>query len=296
MRLAQRFLSDIPFARDDANRLLPAMIACLVSFAALLLVIAMTLSGTLAAQSRDVSGMIQVEIPAAKASESRIRDITELLRATEGVHTVTPLDTAAMERLLQPWLGDDFTLDTLPVPFIIDVKTAVNDQRTAVDVGALTEKLRAIDRSIAVNDRAVWVGHLAKAVVAIQTLVLLVAGLLLACVVGMIVLVAKTNLRLHFKTVSLLHMFGATDDYILHQFQWNGALLAGRGALIGVAAATVVFFLVVVVSNRWASPVLPPLSFELLHVVMLVALPVFTALTALLATRFTVQSMLQQMH
>ena len=296
MRFTHSFVSDIPFARDDAHRLLPAMIACLVGFAALLLVIAMTLTGTLAAQSREVSGMVQVEIPAAKANESALAKIDELLRTTPGVTRVTLLNVADMEALLKPWLGDGFTLDTLPVPVMMDIKTEVEDNHTVVDLEALRQKLRAIDAAIVVKDRGPWVGHMVHAVAALQALILVVAGLLLACVLGMIVLVAKTNLKLHFKTVSLLHMFGATDEYILRQFQWNSALLAGRGALIGVAVAAVVFFFAVVISHRWNSPMLPALSFQLLHALVLVALPVFTALTALLATRFTVQSMLHHMH
>ncbi|MEJ0010301.1 MAG: FtsX-like permease family protein [Alphaproteobacteria bacterium] len=112
----------------------------------------------------------------------------------------------------------------------------------------------------------------------------------------MITLVARTNLKLHFKTVSLLHLFGATDEYILRQFQWNGAFLAMRGALAGVLLAAVLFGTAVVLTHHWASPVLPPLDFGLRHVAVFIALPVFIALTALLATRLTVQSMLHHIH
>ena len=288
--------NDIPFVRDDAHHLLPAMIACLVGFSALLFIVATTLTGTLAEQSRVVSGMVQVEIPQNKASAAHVEQITNALRATEGVEEVNVLSTVDMESLLRPWLGKDFALDTLPLPVLVDIKTAVRDGKTAVDLPALRRALETIEPSIAVEDRGPWASHMVNAVAAVQGLVLLVAALLLACVMGMIVLVAKTSLKLHFKTVRLLHLFGATDEYILRQFQRNSASLAARGALIGVAAAGVIFFFAVVVSHRWASPLLPELSFQWMHLMVLVGLPLFTALTAMLATRFTVQSMLHHMH
>ncbi len=295
MGFKQLLSNDIPFARDDAHRMLPAMIACMAGFAALLLTVAMTLTGTLASQSKDVTGVVQVEIPASRAPIF-IDDVVSALRATAGVEDVTVLEQKDMEALLKPWLGDGFALDELPVPVLIDVKTGVSGDKTVVDLEALRGRLIKIDKSITVEDRGPWVAHMVKAMTLLQALVLLVAALLLACVLGMIVLVARTNLKLHFKTVSLLHMFGATDDYILRQFQWNSAILAGRGSLIGVGVAAAIFVAAVVASHRFASPVLPIISFSPLHLIVFVTLPIFTALTALLATRLTVRSMLHHMH
>jgi cell division protein FtsX len=172
----------------------------------------------------------------------------------------------------------------------------VYDNITTVNLAALRAALSAIDTNIRVEDRGPWVGHMVKAVALLQGLVLLVAILLLLCVLGMIILVSRTNLRLHFKTVSLLHMFGATDDYILRQFQWNNAWLAARGAFTGVAIAAAVFISAVIIAARWDSPVIPHISISIMHVVMFIILPIFTAMIALVATRLTVQSMLENMH
>ena len=289
--------SDIPFARDDAHKLLPAMIACLTGFAALLLAVAMCLTSALSSQSHDVIGSLQVEVPRAKVGDAAYMDsVTAALKKTAGVEHVDVLSQNQMEGLLKPWLGDDFTLADLPVPEILDVKTDVKDNATTVNLPALRTALSAIDSNIHVDDRGPWVGHMVKAVALLQGVVLLVAVLLILCVLGMIILVSRTNLRLHFKTVSLLHMFGATDEYILRQFQWNNAWLAARGAFGGVLFALLVFITAVIVSTRWDSPVIPHISFGIGHIAMFIILPVFTALIALVATRLTVQSMLENMH
>ena len=296
-KFRQLISSDIPFARDDAHRLLPAMIACLTGFAALLLALAMCLTGALSAQSHDVIGVLQVEVPRAKANDaSYMESVTSLLKNTAGVEQVTPISQTQMETLLKPWLGEDFEIADLPVPVILDVKTAVKDNETAVNLAALRTALAKIDAGIRVEDRGPWVGHMVKAVALLQGLVLVVAMLLILCVLGMIILVARTNLRLHFKTVSLLHMFGATDEYILRQFQWNNAWLTARGAFTGVLGAASIYIAAVIISMRFESPVVPAISISPWQGVMFVVLPVFTALIALVATRLTVQSMLEHMH
>lgn len=296
-RLKQLIASDIPSARDDAYRLLPAMVACLIAFAALLLSVALCINHALADQSRTVIGALQVEVPRSKADDkTALTNILTEIRATAGVEDATVVTNERMQELLKPWLGQNVALDELAVPMIIDVTTGVKDGATAVDVESLRRALAKFDSRIRVDDRGPWVGQVAQATTLVQLLVIAMALLLVTCVVGMIVLVAKTNLRLHFKVVSLLHMFGATDDYILRQFQWNSAWLAARGAAAGALLAALVFTLVAILSLRWHSPLVPEVSLTFAHAVMFLTLPVFTALIALVATRLTVQSMLEHMH
>lgn len=294
-RIRQLITSDIPFARDDAHRMLPAMIACLMGFAALLLAAGLCLNHALDRQSRDISGLVQVEVP--HGSSAGVVDKTaELLRRTSGVEQVRVLRSSDMETLLKPWLGDGFRVSSLPVPTLIDVTAKTGADGLALDLAALKQQLHSIDRDIRIEAQGPWVKQFSAALGLLQALVMIVAILLLICVIGMVVLVARTNLKLHFKTVGLLHMFGATDDYILGQFQWNSAWLAARGALAGVGFAALLFIGAVVFSTQAESPVIPQLDFSLMHGVTFVLLPVFTALVALVATRLTVQSMLHHMH
>ncbi len=294
-RIRQLITADIPFARDDAQRMLPAMIACLVGFAALLLAAALCLNHALGTQSRDVSGVLQVEMPSGSSSDT-IDKTTALLRNTPGVKGVNLLRDAEMESLLKPWLGNDFSVQDLPVPILLDVQAEVKDGAPNIDLPALAKALHGINAAIRLDAQGPWVSQFAQALSLLQALVLLVAILLLICVIGMIVLVAKTNLKLHFKTVGLLHMFGATDDYILTQFQWSSAWLAARGALAGVGFAALLYLVAVVFSHQLESPVIPHLSFSAMHMATFILLPVLTALVALVATRLTVQSMLHNMH
>ncbi|MFN8972376.1 MAG: cell division protein FtsX [Alphaproteobacteria bacterium] len=287
--------ADIPFARDDAHRLLPWMIACLVGLSALLLLLAFSLSGRMQQQARDVFGTVQVELPSGTPASKR-EEVMAAIRSTPGAVDVAWLTPAQMEVLLRPWLGDHLTLKGLSLPVLIDVKTEVKGNRSAIDIPQLKNKLAPILKNVRIEDRGPWLTHMAEALRYVQGLVLLIAASLLACVVALVVLVARASLKLHFKTVHLLHMFGATDEYILRQFQQNSARLAVRGALYGVGFALIISAAAVMISQQWQSPILPAITVLPVHLVTLLLLPVFTALIALLATRLTVQSMLAQMH
>ena len=296
-RFRQRIASDIPFARDDAHRLLPIMIACLVGFVALLFSVAMSINHALADQSSEVIGVLQVEIPRGASDNKTLTNaVVAELKQTAGVKDVAVLSTPQMEALLKPWLGQNFSLDDLPVPVILDVKTAVAGQKSLVDTESLRHTLTRLDTNIRVEDRGPWVAQMAAATTLVQALIVFIAALLMLCVIGMIILVAKTNLRLHFKAVSLLHMFGATDEYILRQFQWNSAWLAARGAMAGVLFAALIFATAVILSMRWHSPVLPEIHMSFMHAIMFLMLPLLTAVISWIATRLTVQSMLHRMH
>jgi len=287
--------SDIPFARDDAHRMLPLMVACLVGFAALLLMVAFSLSGSLKQQARDVYGTLQIELPSG-TNEKKVEDVLSLLKRTVGVQEVVIVSKSEMEGLLKPWLGNNLKLDELALPVMLDVKTKVENDKTVVDTKQLKTDLNKMVSGANVEDRGPWLNHMSQAMHYIQGVILFIAGALMLCMVAMIILVSRTSLKLHFKTVSLLHMFGATDEYILRQFQMNSAWLAGRGALLGVLFTALVMGFAVVASNQWDSPILPALSVTTPHILSLILLPIFTALVALVATRMTVQSMLAQMH
>lgn len=288
--------TDIPFARDDANRFLPAIVAVMVAITALLLAVGISFAGALSTQQRDVSGSIQIQITANDKNRADIeKKMVALLRTTPGVKDMVVLSRDDVSRLLKPWLGESAALEGVSLPMLMDVKidTASAEQFNAK---ALMEamKRQGIEGRVATPQG--WVSDLARALGLAQATLLLLAGCLMASLVGLAVLVARTSLRLHFKVVNLLHMFGATDEYILRQFQFHNGWLIGRGAAFGAIAAAAILLIIHIATQQMKNPVLPVIHFGIAHVVLFVALPMFIALVSLVATRFTVQSMLHRMH
>lgn len=289
--------SDIPFERDDARRLLPVMVACLVGFATLLICISVSLNHRAAQQSRDAFGVLQIEVPFQREdAPQKLAAIEARLKATQGVQEVRSLPPSEMNALLKPWLGASLPLESLELPTIIDAKTSVVDGKSAVNIATLTTQLQKLVPGTKIEARGPWLKQLAQAGQTLQLLLYGIAALLISCIVVMVLLVARTSLKLHFKTVGLLHMFGATDEYILKQFQWNNALLTARGAVVGAVGAGALYLLLSLLASGWDNPLIPAIHWQWGHMLVLLVMPLFTALVALVATRMTVHQMLRQMH
>jgi len=289
--------SDFPLARDDAQRVLPLIISCLVAFMGLLLSLSLSLFSTLGEQTHQAQASLQIEIPfQEKNGEKTVRDVVAFLKASDGIVDVDVITPGEMEALLAPWLGSGVSLDGMKLPVLLDVTTTMQGETPAVNRAALQSKLQRLALGSTVEDRGPWLKHLARGSAVLQWLLVAVALMLLTCIAALIALVAKTSLKLHFQTVSLLHMFGATDDYIVRQFQQHHAWLVFKNATIGVLAAALVYMLVGFATNASSSPIMPHITLASSHLILLVLLPLLTALVARITARHTVQDMLHTMH
>lgn len=288
------YSADIPFARDDARGILPMMVACLVGFVCLLLSVSVSLSSQASKANAAASNGFQVVVPLSQIqNEQALERIIKTVETEPGVQKVALLDHAKMQNLLKPWLGENLLLNTLGVPLLLEVSTK---DGAAVNTHALQVKLKEIDQEIAVQAQGPWQRDINRAARTVHVFLLGLAALLIGCVVGMVSLLSRTALKLHFKTVSLLHLFGATDDYIAKQFERNSARLAFRGAMVGVGLAIMAFIVLTNALSGNNNPLLPNLQIGTLHIVLWLFLPIFVSIMAMLAARFSVQRMLGSMH
>lgn len=283
--------ADIPFVADDAHRILPLITMCLVAFMALLLCLAVSLFSGVGEQAGRLHGSMQVELPF-ENSEDVLPQITDILNKQAGIEAVQVMDHVAIAQLLKPWLGESMSLEALDLPILIDLE--VSDD--ALNAAKLQAQLRRIAPGVRVQSRGMWMAHVTRAAAVLQWILFAVALMLVTCVGALVMLVARTSLKLHFQTISLLHMFGATDGYISHQFQRYHARHAGRYAMFGAAIGGLVYVMIGFVLQASDSPLLPHISLGAQHVLLLALLPVLTALVARFAARSTVQHMLRHMH
>jgi cell division transport system permease protein len=289
--------SDFPLARDDAQRVLPLIITCLVAFVGLLLSLALSLFISLGQQTHNAEASLQIEIPyMEKNAEKTLRDVVAYLKSSDGIVDVEVISPQAMEALLAPWLGSGISLEDMQLPTMLDVTTQMRGDTPAVNRAALQSKLQRLAVGATVEDRGPWMKHLARGSAVLQWLLMAVACMVLTCIAALIALVARTSLKLHFQTVSLLHMFGATDDYIVRQFQQHHGWLVLKNAAIGTAIAASVYVVAGLATNASSSPIMPHIALSATHVGLLVLLPLLTAYVARMAARHTVQGMLHTMH
>lgn len=279
--------ADIPFARDDANRLLPWIIGCIVALSALMLALANTLHTDIAGKHSDYRRTVTVQLPSdAAADTKRTAALLKSLDRMEGVTDAELLGKAEVKRRIAPWFSDAAMVDDLPLPTVIDI-TLAGDNETDITgtIAQLKEKVTGEYPAADFDAHEAWIGHLGSFARFIEITAGMMAALMLIAMAAIIVLSTRTAFRIHLRTVELLHRFGATDEYILRQFQANAAQVALKGSLPGIGAAAVIYALLLTTS-------LPYFSFSIVLVSLWLCLVPVTILIALVAARMSVRSIL----
>ncbi len=175
-----------------------------------------------------VKGVDAAEIAAGASAAMRVlEDTDDVLEAT----LVSEEEAAA---LLEPWLGRGNAAAFLNIPAIIEVKVApvLRD-----DLDLLRNRLAAAAPGATLDDHAEWHSRLATAARSGQMLALSVFLIVLGAACAISVFAARAGLAANHEIVSVLHLVGATDEFIAAEVQRRFFILGLRGSLVGLAAA-----------------------------------------------------------
>lgn len=291
--------TDLPFARDDANRFLPWIIAFMVCLTGLFLGAGITLDRAINVDTRHYSHNMTVHLPyRQEGMDALTQQALDILRRKKGIASAEAIVENNVKTLLAPWFGSGDVLDLLPLPRLIEVTLEESDDHAppALKAQDVKQALSSLPGEIQVDDNQLWVEQFSRFTSMVKMVAFSFASLIIATTLAIVVLSAMTTLKLHHKTVTLLHAFGATDRYIARQFQRNAFLLALRGALPGALVAGILFVGFDMTSSALKSSLLPSFSFTLLHAAMLAALPIATSLLSLCSARLTALAMLRRLH
>ena len=116
--------------------------------------------------------------------------------------------------------------------------------------------------------------------------------LLVVCVTsGAIFYTTQTSLGLHKDVIEILHLMGAKDTYIAQQYASRTAVLG----LIGVAAAIPAIFLIAHLAGQIEGGIINEANLSAGAWMMIVSLPLFSALVAMQTAYYTVKRTLERL-
>ena len=207
------------------------------------------------------------------------------IRRLPGVVAVRPVPEAEIQTLLEPWLGAGVMGSDLPVPALIDVDLTPQ-ARARID--RLRNAVAAVAPAARVDDHAQWLAPLARLIGTLQWLAAGLVVLMVGATAATVVLAARAALDTHRNTIEILHLMGATDLQVARLFQRRIALDALFGGLVGFILGG---FVLIAIGDRVSA-----LGSELLGSAavapqgwfVLIALPAFGVLLAMLVARLTI--------
>jgi len=237
---------------------------------------------------------IQVKGVDADEINERLKSAQEILSSFPGVDDVKIIESKDAAKLLEPWLGKG-NADALNVPALIEVKLSKVGQ---TDIGALSKRLQAISPGVILDDHGGWNDRLADAARSGQALAFAVFALIMGAACAISIFAARAGLSANEEVVSLLHLVGATDDFIANEVQRRFTVIGLRGSMLGLIAATFLLTLFSFATRARGGDgfLLPGLTIGPDLLIPLLLVPFAICLVTAIAARMTVLRTLRETY
>ena len=217
---------------------------------------------------------------------------TASLARLPGVRSVRLVPQEEIQGMLEPWLGPGGVEADLPVPALIDVDL---DPAARTDLAQLSAATTAVAPSARLDENAQWLAPLVSLIAALKWLAAGLVLLMVGATTATVFLAARAALDTHRQTIEILHLMGATDVQIARLFQRRIALDALFGGLVGFLLAGIVLFLLGQRVSALGSELLGSTAISLEIGAILLVLPLFGVLLAMLVARLTILRALGRM-
>ena len=270
------------------------VIAAMCFLASLTLGAALSVGHAAAQWTGQLSGSLTVEIKPSPdmKPDKQLSEVMGLLRQTNGVESAKPVTRGETEKLLEPWLGKGNVSDDLPIPQLVDVTI---NPAAPPDLAALAINVAAVAPGALLDTHRQWQGEIISAAHAVLWLAYAILGLVAATTTAIVVFATRAGLSANREVVEVLHLIGAQDRFIAREVQRHFLHLGLRGGLTGLAFSVATFLLLSLVGDNGALFLLPVTGLQPSHYPILIAVPLASALVAVVTARMTVMRELEHM-
>lgn len=282
--------SDIPFSADDSHRFMPWLIGMMAGLAAFFLSLGLSVNHWVDDRHVEYSRSFTVNIPASDNQAERVAKVQTALSKTPGVAQVTQIPDFKLKDMLKPWLGNS-PMDDLPLPTVLDVTLSPNAR---INPSGLQKGLSTLAPDIEVDAHERWMQTFSQFSSAIRAVTFILAVLVISGMAMTIAFTSRAALKLHSKTVHLLHTIGAADDYIMRQFQQEAVRITLPGAMAGVACAAILYSVMGKYIAALKISLAPPLALNAAHITLFILLPILCTAAAWAVARVSIALQLQR--
>jgi len=292
---------DLPLSSSPSNRFLRLLFALMTLLGILSLCVYFALDAMGTRWTSGLEGKISIEIPATDSGgaiidPALVRTMTmnaaHILKTTQGIVRVDAQSDETVQKMLSPWLGEDLTLEGIPLPGLIAVEI---DPQSPPNLEKLSLALKDVAPRARIDTHEEWLSDVLRFTGALQ-----LSSLLIALVIGGVTLVSvaggvQSKLSEHKEELELLHLMGASDSYIAKQIRRHTLLLCLQGGGVGILLGAGVLVLLKLYAGDAGLTLLPDFEFTSLQKVFLVMMPLPLALLAVVTAQFTVLRVLTKM-
>jgi cell division transport system permease protein len=183
-------------------------------------------------------------------------------------------------------------LKDLPLPRVIEVALS---EGAEIDRAALFAEMETIAPGVVVDNHDFWRDQVVTLVRGFEMLATVAIGLIGFTAMAAVIFTTRSSVAIQRDVIEVLHLIGATDDYVAHEFQRQAFRISLTGSVIGTVFALATLLLMGQAAANLDTALMPDLSLDVWQSVLLWGVPVLACLIATMTARRTVLNALRRM-
>lgn len=221
--------------------------------------------------------------------EKQTKMALAILEQTSGVKSARLVGIGAKKKLLEPWLGVDFPLESIAMPALIEIR----ETEAGVDYEGLRLRLSAELPSAILDNHSEWRRPIEVVSKLVSQLGMFTVILIMLSSIAMVTMASNAALSANVKVLRVLRLVGAFDTFIVTSFVRIFTLRIFLGSLTGTVCAGIVLFLIPTFSENLG--ILDVVSLEIKDTIYIACVPFLFAIISIFATRNAVKFSLKRL-
>lgn len=218
--------------------------------------------------------------------------VIQFFEGLENVEKVRLVKDSQIKKLMSPWLGQNVDISALPLPKLLDVRLK-SGKKFDYEKTALLLKETAPYASI--DNHGIWLQKLVKSASSLKMMSIFVLLIVLLAAAVSIMFAVQTSLKIHRNIIGILHIMGATDDYVAKQYGKRVFVVSLFSSIIGSLFALLSLFVVAKMSSNLDAGLISSAKLALPHWLFLISLPLLTSVFAMATALVSVKRSLGKM-
>ena len=282
--------SELPLEKDGANLFLKIISTISVFLFTITLTGYCMINSLVDSWDKDIVDGFTVQVipdeTDANQTDIRLNKVVNFLENIDGVEKVRVINDKQVNNLLKPWLGNNVDILSLPMPKLIDVRLK---KGADTNFDKISEELKQLDSNTLSNSHQIWLNRLLNFAKSIKMVAVGVLFIVLISCSFSIFYATKTSLGIHKNIIEILHIMGATDDYIAKQYAKRSFFIGLISGAIGVVLGACALFFISNYASQIPSGILDKASLDLKSYFSIATIVMFTAIMSMITAYYTVR-------
>jgi len=292
---------DLPLEKSSGTSFLMLLIALMTFLIVISLVGSTSINRLTRTWADGLENKATIEIPAEKSDgslrnaeqiENFTTEVAKMLTENKYVEDFIIMSKDDISELVAPWLGHDLLIEDIPLPQLISIEFR---SRPPEAIDEMTQALALINDNIRLDTHESWLTQLLQITNTLQF-----AGLLIVLIIAFTTITAvaggvRSRMAIYRADIELLHLMGASDEYITKQFQRHALIISAKGSLSGALFALLILILMSTFNLANISSLPGQSIISTSNFLILALTPITACAISILTARTTVLRELSQM-